>query len=140
MNNNYAGFWIRFAAYIADALILFIPDYIITEIIRSQFNPINTDQEALVELYALAISLLLWWVYCAGFNSSALQGTPGKKLCSLKVVDNSGNRISFGKASLRYFSSLLSACILIIGYLMVIWTDKKQALHDMIAGTFVVKV
>ena len=136
---NYAGFWIRFAAYLADALILLIPDYIITEIIRGQFNPTHPDQEALLELYVVVITLLLWWVYCAGFNSSVLQGTPGKKLCSLKVVDNSGNRISFGKASLRYFSSILSACILIIGYLMVIWTERKQALHDMIAGTFVVK-
>ena len=55
MNNNYAGFWIRFAAYFADVLILIIPEFIIDRILRSEFIPTNTDQEVLLELVLFVI-------------------------------------------------------------------------------------
>ena len=130
----------RFAAYLADALLLLIPEYLIDMILRISFATETNIDQYMVEIMLIVLSILIWWIYCAGFNSSVLQGTPGKKLCSLKVVDYDGNRISFGKASIRYFSSILSCCIMIVGYLMVIWTERRQALHDMIAGTVVVKV
>jgi uncharacterized RDD family membrane protein YckC len=61
------------------------------------------------------------------------------KACGLKIVDHSGKCISFGRATGRYFAEVLSALFCLIGYLMIAWTSKKQGLHDLIAGTFVVK-
>jgi uncharacterized RDD family membrane protein YckC len=57
----------------------------------------------------------------------------------IKVTDLSGNAISFGRATVRHFGKILSAIILLAGYLMVAFTAKKQGLHDMIAGCLVVK-
>jgi uncharacterized RDD family membrane protein YckC len=72
-------------------------------------------------------------------ESSSYQGTIGKKILGIKVIDMNGNRISFVKATVRYFSKLLSALIIGIGFLMAGFTNKKQALHDLIAETLVVK-
>ena len=55
------------------------------------------------------------------------------------VTDEAGNRISFGKATGRHFGKILSALILYIGYIMIAFTGKKQGLHDILAGTLVVK-
>jgi uncharacterized RDD family membrane protein YckC len=59
-------------------------------------------------------------------------------LLGLKVTDLNGHRISVGRAAGRWFSKIISAMILAIGYIMVGFTEKKQGLHDMIAGTLVV--
>ncbi|MBU6289830.1 MAG: RDD family protein [Chloroflexi bacterium] len=56
-----------------------------------------------------------------------------------KVVDDRGNPISFGRATGRYFGKIVSALILLIGLFMAAFTARKQALHDMMAGTLVVK-
>ena len=57
----------------------------------------------------------------------------------MKVTDLAGNRISFLRATGRYFAKIISALILFIGFIMVAFTEKKQGLHDMIAGTLVVR-
>ena len=54
------------------------------------------------------------------------------------MSDTEGHRISFGRASGRYFAKIVSTVILLIGFLMAGWTSRKQALHDLIAGTLVV--
>lgn len=82
---------------------------------------------------------MIWWVYTAGLTSSSFQATLGKKILGLKVVDQNGNRISFGKATGRFLASILSGLILGVGYLMVAFNPKKQGLHDQIAGTLVIK-
>jgi uncharacterized RDD family membrane protein YckC len=89
----------------------------------------------------MLVSALLFvgqWLYYALFESSALQATPGKLALGIKVVDEAGNRIGFGKASGRWFAKIVSNLILGIGYLMAGFTARKQALHDMMAGTLVV--
>ncbi len=96
-------------------------------------------EQAIVEIMDSILSLVVWWVYFAVLHSSKWQASIGKKAVGLKVVDENGNRISFGRATGRYFAEFLSALILGIGYMMVGWTKKKQGLHDMIAGTFVIK-
>jgi uncharacterized RDD family membrane protein YckC len=58
---------------------------------------------------------------------------------NLKVTDMNGNKIGFGKASGRHFGKILSGMILSIGYIMAAFTEKKQALHDKMAGCLVVK-
>ncbi len=78
------------------------------------------------------------WLYFASFESSEWQATVGKRLLGLKVVDLDGERVSFLRATVRYFSKLLSRLIMMIGFLMVLWTKKKQALHDKIASTLII--
>ena len=84
-------------------------------------------------------TILVQWLYYALMESSPKQGTLGKMAIGLKVTDLSGNRISFGRATGRYFGRILSGLILDIGFLMIVFTAKKQGLHDIIAGTLVVK-
>ena len=79
------------------------------------------------------------WLYYVFLESGMAQATLGKGAMGLKVITTDGQRISFGQASGRYFGKILSAIILLIGYLMMIWDGKKQTLHDKIANTLVVK-
>lgn len=133
-STQYAGFWIRVGAYCIDIVVLLIPTLFVSFLLKS------TQNEAGVEIVDAFFNLMIWWIYCAVLNSSDWQATIGKKVLGLKVVSENGERISFGKATGRYFASILSAIILIIGFLMIGWTKKKQGLHDKIAGTFVIKI
>jgi uncharacterized RDD family membrane protein YckC len=71
--------------------------------------------------------------------SSEWQATVGKRVMSIVVTDLHGGRISFGRATGRHFAKYLSAFLLGIGFIMAAFTSKKQALHDIIAETVVVK-
>lgn len=88
-------------------------------------------------LYNMAGFVVNWFYFCV-FESSPWQGTIGKKLLNIKVVDERMERITFLRATGRYFSKTLSFIILGIGYMMAGWTEKKQALHDKIAKTYVI--
>ena len=81
--------------------------------------------------------LAIPWLYYALMESSKNQGTLGKMALGLRVTDLDGKRISFGRATARYFSKYLSGFTLMIGYIMAAFTPKKQAMHDMIASTLV---
>jgi len=87
----------------------------------------------------MVVSVLLSWCYEAYFLSSSRQATPGKMALGLRVTDLNGQRISFDQATGRHFAKYLSRVILLIGYIMAAFTERKQALHDMIGGTLVVK-
>lgn len=82
---------------------------------------------------------VIQWLYYAIMESSPCQATLGKMAIGAKVVDQNGNRLSFARATGREWSKFLSSLILLFGYFMVGWDDRKQGLHDKIAGTFVVK-
>lgn len=127
---RYASFWARFAASFLDGLIIGIPFFIAKIMI---FSSIFENSWTFI-----MFKTIVGWLYCAGMESSNRQATFGKMALELKVTDLMGSRISFGKATARHFGKWLSAIILFIGYLMVVWTEKKQALHDQIAGTLVV--
>jgi uncharacterized RDD family membrane protein YckC len=83
--------------------------------------------------------MILNWLYYAIFESSSWQATLGKKALGLEVTDLAGNRISFGRATGRFFAKIISTLILFIGYIMAGFTEKKQALHDILAGTLVIR-
>jgi uncharacterized RDD family membrane protein YckC len=85
------------------------------------------------------IRMVLNWLYYALLESSTWQATLGKKALGLEVTDVEGRRISFGRASGRFFAKIISALILFIGFIMAGFTEKKQALHDIIAGTLVIR-
>ncbi len=101
----------------------------------------STADEIYSAAYAMGfiVGILGQWLWFTISESSNWQATLGKKLLGLKVVDEHGGRVSFGRANARYWSKILSGLILFIGFLMVAFTVKKQGLHDKIASTYVVK-
>ncbi len=131
----YAGFWRRFAAIIVDGILLWIVQVIFFRSLA--FKMFVFTPGLFFKMYFW--SILISWLYFALMESSSKQATLGKMLIGIKVTDLDGNRIGFGKATGRYFSKLISGATLFIGYIMAGFTQKKQALHDIIAGTLVVK-
>jgi len=85
----------------------------------------------------LAFSLVVGWLYGASLESSSRQATVGKMALGLKVTDLQGQRVSLARATGRHFAKIISVMTLYIGYIMAGFTDRHQALHDMIAGTLV---
>jgi uncharacterized RDD family membrane protein YckC len=83
--------------------------------------------------------LCVAWLYEALMTSSAKQATLGKMVLGLKVIDQQGKRLTFLHATGRHFAKKVNAFTLHIGYLIVAFTRRKQGLHDLIAGTYVVK-
>ncbi|MEL7626924.1 MAG: RDD family protein [Anaerolineaceae bacterium] len=128
-NPVYAGFWNRFAAIFIDGLILGAFGWVLIRIFGVRDDTF---------FYSL-ITTIAGFLYYTLQESSSYQATLGKRLLGIKVTDLSGARISFGKAAVRYLAKILSALILFFGFIMAAFTEKKQALHDMIAGTLVIK-
>ena len=137
---TYGGFWIRVVAWIIDAFVISIISVPLAMIFglsrpfggRVGFHPL---------LFFTFISwrLVIVWLYEALMTSSQYQATLGKMILGLRVTDLAGRRISFARATARAFGKVLSGMILGIGYLMVAFTERKQGLHDMLAGTLVQK-
>jgi uncharacterized RDD family membrane protein YckC len=86
-----------------------------------------------------SFSTLVNWLYAALLESSSHQATLGKMALGLKVTDLEGRRISFVRATGRHFAKILSGMVLFIGFIMVGFTRRKQGLHDMVAGTLVIR-
>ena len=95
-------------------------------------------RENQVSLIENIVGLGVYWLYWAGMESSTKQATLGKMVHGIIVTDLEGNRILFGKASGRYFGKIISFLILGIGFVMAGFTEKKQALHDIMAGCIVI--
>ena len=83
------------------------------------------------------VTIAASWLYEALMESSSYQSTLGKMIFGMKVTDLYGNRISFARATGRHFAKILSGMILCIGFIMVGLTERKQGLHDLLAGTLV---
>jgi uncharacterized RDD family membrane protein YckC len=134
---NYAGFWIRVVAYIIDFVPLVIIGVVLAVVAGEPL--IDADQTAPVYGWTDVASLLVGIAYFVGFESSAYQATPGKMALGLIVVDTEGRRISPLRALGRYLAKIPAALIMLIGFIMVAFTERKQGLHDYMAGTLVVK-
>lgn len=137
---TYAGFFKRMAAYIIDTVIYGIISYAIAfmlGILLALTTSANPDGLAF-SLISMLITLGCYLTYYVGTESSAWQATIGKKIMGLKVTDVYGRRISFWRSLGRNLGMIISGIILFIGYLMCFWTQKKQCLHDKMAGCLVV--
>ena len=135
MNTCYAGFWRRFAAIIIDILVLVIPQIVFSRLVGVAFisRAGYTDPAQIhigFTIMSSIMGILITWIYYAAFESSRHQATLGKMALGLRVTDCYGRPISYGRASARYFGKLLSSLILGLGYLMAAFTERKQALHD----------
>jgi len=146
---QFAGFWLRFCAFIVDWIVLMIPGSVIIQ--HAYFWPSyrlpapGTAAPPIIPRITPAfgaaelVMLVASWLYFALMESSALQGTLGKLALGLKVTDMQGQRISFARATGRYFGKFVSALIFCIGFLMAAFTSRKQALHDLMAETLVMR-
>jgi len=99
----------------------------------------GVDDETTAEGLGALVGLLVSWLYYAFMESSSSQATLGKMALGIVVTDLNGERISFGRATGRYFGQIVSAITLCIGFLMCAWTEKGQCLHDMMAGCLLYK-
>jgi uncharacterized RDD family membrane protein YckC len=152
---EYAGFWLRLVALLIDNMILglgfflvLIPLIFLTGLrtFLDNFHP-NEDMNdvgifMLIVFFFLAATgaLVLTWLYHALMECSQWQATVGKKALGLVVTDLDGQRVSFGRATGRHFGKMLTNLIpALIGYIMAGFTEKKQALHDMLAGCLVLR-
>lgn len=150
----YGGFWVRFLAHLIDHLILGVvaaPLFfimVLPSIIRiareAEQNQEPPSPELIVTIVSsvfvyIALAFVGQWLYEALLTSSSWQGTIGKRVLRLKVVDEAGNRIGFGRATGRFFAKILSSMFFCIGFIMIGFTDKKRGLHDMLANTLVMK-
>lgn len=146
---EYAGFWIRFLALFLDVLVSMVFGCIIGAVVfavlfgvyAASGNNLNTMKAtaSFLQIVNCLLGLMVGWLYHAFLESSEWQATLGKKLCGLRVCDSQGERLTFVKASIRYVSKFISGAPCWVGYFMAAFTEKKQALHDIIAGTLVVK-
>jgi len=157
---TYAGFWLRLVAHFIDGLILgvaifavLIPLLFLTGLVATlerlphriegmegQPNPAVIGAIFSLIFTFVAVAVLIQWLYYAYLESGEKQGTWGKQALGLYVTDGEAKRISFGRASGRFFAKIITGLIpLGIGYIMAGFTEKKQALHDMIAGCLVLR-
>lgn len=156
MEKKFAGFWWRFLAYLIDGVLIWFFNWIVITPVKALFgisaasaissgNMYETQAIGLMGAFfgaAMVLYLVLIvviWLYFALMESSKFQGTVGKIAIGIIVTDMEGNRISFARATGRYFGKILSSLIFMIGFIMAGFTEKKQALHDMLAGTLVWK-
>lgn len=151
----YAGFWLRVVAFLIDRVLLAIACGVLASIglaivgveyFRTMFEGMNGDNPAVpvafisTIVFLLVVILVLAWIYEAGMEGSKYQATLGKMALGLFVTDLQGRPLSFAHASGRFFAGAITRLIpLGIGYAMAGFTEKKQALHDMIAGCLVLR-
>jgi len=157
----YAGFWLRLVADIIDNILLGIPYGFLAVMVFASAIPMlrglaatqNPNPWLIVSLLGsrillfVLLNLLGTWLYWSLLESSSWQATLGKKVLGLYVTDLQGSRVSFGKASGRFFAGRgislvpsIGALYYLIDCIMAGLTEKKQALHDMIAGCLVQRI
>ena len=152
---EYGGFWLRLLAYIIDNVVIglgivlvLVPLIFLTGLgaLLSQIHPEEELGDAglflIIGLIFLAatVGLVVTWLYHALMESSEWQATVGKKAVGLVVTDMTGQRVSFARATGRHFGKVITNMVpMLIGYIMAGFTERKQALHDMIAGCVVLR-
>ena len=151
---EYAGFWTRFAAYLIDGLIINIALYGVLFVFGlagfsalAGSEMLETGEPDPKAILSIASTLLMYaftavigtWLYFSLQESSESQATIGKRALGIIVTDLDGERISFGRATGRYFGKIVSSMIFLVGYIMAGFTEKRQALHDIMANTLVLR-
>ncbi len=155
----YAGFWKRVAAALIDRLILAIPCLLVAGLLLAPLIPsvlsaisaasaagtkVNLPPDMVASLnwrgyFLQLLNIVIYWLYFAYMESGPRQATWGKRALGIKVVGADGNRISFARATGRRFASFVSGIPMYFGFFMAGFTQKRQALHDLMADTYVVQ-
>ena len=144
---QYSGFWGRVAAQLIDGVIInifvslgtFLVDQIF--IFNMYIGYLCDSIDPIFLMFKAWYGLGYWCIfllYEVLFTGSVLEATPGKLLLGARVVDKEGNRVSYWRSLMRFLGKFFSG-LLAIGFLMVGFTERKQGLHDKIAGTLVIQ-
>ena len=143
---QYAGFWRRFVAAIIDAILgsilAGIACVLMALIVFAAGRAAGAPEErvmAATYIAVMTVGIPFYYLYHAVFESSARGATPGKMALGIAVTDTEGGRIGFGRAFARNVAKVASYMILMIGFLMAAFTERKQALHDLMTGCLVVR-
>ena len=143
---RYAGFWRRFLAFLLDFIVTSLIGFAANSVMRVSAGLSTTPvwdyppgASFLYKILESLVGIVIYWVYFAALESSTQQATLGKMAIGIRVTDINGRRISFGRATGRHFGKIVSAILLLVGFVMAAFTRRKQALHDLMAGTLVVK-
>jgi uncharacterized RDD family membrane protein YckC len=145
MQWEYAGFWLRFVAWIIDYFVLLIPSMILSVATGLAINmPVFRPRLTGAGVFGVAgsqnlLAVILWWLYYALMESSVYQASLGKMALGLIVTDEAGNRLTFARATGRTFAKYVCYVTIGIGYILAGFTERKQGLHDMIARCLVVR-
>ena len=150
----YAGFWLRVVAHLIDVVLLTVALVAVAFVVMFvgaapslRFHPGgNTENNPVLMLIAFVLDIVIIlssivgiWLYHAYLESGPWQGTVGKRLLGIRVTGMTGERISFWHATGRFFARIIATLPFCAGYIMAAFTERKQALHDMIASTLVVR-
>jgi len=127
----YAGFWKRAGASILDSLFVLFAIYVVSVFVEADYSDSGAALTGLLTLVGP-------WLYHAFMESPSYQATLGKMAVGIVVTDQYGQRLSFARATGRYWAKWLSALPLYLGFLAAAFTERKQALHDLVADTLVV--
>ena len=134
----YGGFWRRLIAAILDSILLFFPAAIVRVLCglpaNGMFDPMSSASWA-----SNTFDIIIDGLYAVLMLHSSAQATLGMQVMDLKVTDLHGRRLSVARATGRYFAQFLSVLTLGVGYLIQPFTPRRQMLHDLIAGTIVVR-
>lgn len=141
---NSAGFWIRLVAYLIDFIVICLVSVTIGALIGFAAFAAGLGKSpvghALLILVLQGIGFSIAVLYEVVLIQSAWQATLGKRILGLKVIDEYDSRLSPSRSIGRFFGKALSGMTLGIGYLMIGFMDQKRGLHDLVAGTRVVKL
>ena len=141
--SEYAGFSRRALAFSIDQILLMAIVIVVTLPLAILFGLVAMVAWPFVFIIfappVLPFTTIIAWAYFALQESSKHQGTVGKRMCGLCVTNAQGNRISVVQATLRFFFKFLSSAIMMIGWIMAAFTERHQALHDILADTLVLK-
>ncbi|MDD1700702.1 MAG: RDD family protein [Methanoregula sp.] len=153
----YAGLGRRIVAFIVDLILILLLDAVAVAVLglfrglqnlyffavqHASVNSLTTEGTSaalfgsIIASYGIVI-IVIPWLYYAGFESSRSQATPGKLLMRIVVTDLDGNKPSFARVTLRHFAKFISTLVIFLGFLMIGLTNKRQGLHDKIAGCLV---
>jgi uncharacterized RDD family membrane protein YckC len=134
----YGGFWRRAAALIIDSLVMFFP--LATLRVLLGLDMMNDWKVDSSEWWISAwTELVLSWLYGALLIAGPARGTLGMQVMDLHVTGLQGERVSFARATARYMAQFLSVFALMVGYVMQVFTRRRQTLHDLVSSTVVVR-
>lgn len=123
LGGPYAGFWRRSVAFSVDMYIAVAVSFLLSDLTGGSFEPLIA---------------LIYAAYLTGFESSEWQASIGKRIMGLKVIDERGERLTISRALGRNFAKVVSAAALMLGFIWIVFSDKKQAWHDSLADTLVI--
>ena len=125
----YGGFWRRAFALIMDCLFIWAP---------LQLIYLTSCCSEFVAKICFKFMFLGWWLYNSLMISSRRQATYGKMFMGLKVTNKHYGRLTWAEATLRFMCSTLSGLFFGIGYIVAAFNHRKEALHDMLSGSYVI--